>query len=72
MRTPMENGFGSIGTPCACSASKVSRALCPMASSTQEAGMTASSPPCAARTPVTQPSSVTSPVTFTPKQTSPP
>ena len=31
MRTPIEKGFGSIGTPCAWSASNVSRAECPMA-----------------------------------------
>ena len=38
MRTPMENGFGSIGTPCACSISNVSRALCPIARMTCCAG----------------------------------
>jgi len=37
MRTPTENGFGSMWTPRRCSISKVSRALCPSASTTWSA-----------------------------------
>lgn len=72
MRTPMENGFGSIGTPAACSISKVSRALCPMASSTSVHSITVSTPSCTALTAVMRPFSVQSAVSRVPKRTSPP
>ena len=69
MRTPMAKGFGSMGTPEASSISKVSRALCPMASTARSQGMTV---PSAIFSPVRRPFSVHRPVTCVLNRTSPP
>ena len=62
MRTPMENGFGSIGTPCACSISNVSRALWPIARMTCCAGSVYSPPGLRTVSAVMRPPCVDSPV----------
>ena len=62
-----------MGTPVPSSISKVSRALWPVASTSDEHSCTYSTPPETTRAPLTAPlSSSTSPLSFEPKRTSPP
>ncbi len=74
MRTPTENGFCSIVTPAACTASNVSRAECPQASTTRRAAIRSAAPvrPSSTSTPVTAPPAKRTPASCAWKRTSPP
>ena len=73
MRAPMEKGLRAMRTPRAFSASKVSRALWPMASTTPSAGRVSRAPSAVSRIAAAmRPPSTSSPTSRVSKRTSPP